>query len=129
MSDELPILKTKSELEARIALMVDALTRQSNPDLRVRLLQQQVRLLADRLSMALAIFQNCETEAGIAKDAEGAELWETQRRALAGKDNEAMQALRADLRKWGEYQAAVPQVREFLSRELARVKEKTKEAA
>jgi hypothetical protein len=113
-------IRSNAELEARVGIMIDAVTTGKEVNLKVQLLQSQVRLLADRLSMALAIMQGCEIDCGIGGDAEGADDWSTSQRMLLGKDDEALTHARAEMRKFGEYQAALTQVRAWLSRQLAK---------
>jgi hypothetical protein len=82
--------------------------------------KQMIRLLADRLAMALAILEGCELDAGIGKDQEGQEFWQRALVMLLGYDDAGLEECRAEMRKWGEYQSALTKVRALVSRSVGK---------
>lgn len=114
-------IRTAGELKERVGRMTTAAEKTD----RERLLEVQVKALADRLAMAIAIFQEQEIDRGIEGDAESATWWEERRRMLIGKDDEVLQRARDDQRRHGNfYKRALADVRTWLQRGVQAVKEK-----
>ena len=83
---------------------------------REHILELQVKALEDRLAIALSIMLDCEIVCAADGDIESANWWEEAHNLLIRNDNEALEYLREEQRKFGFYKSSVRRIRHWLAR-------------
>lgn len=77
-------------------------------------LKLQVKILADRLALAVAEFQTLEIDCGLERDVESAEHFRHLQEVLLGKHADSFEIMRYAKRREGQYQVALNRIRESL---------------